>query len=118
MNEDDFIDDNEVLMTDVFWVQPTWKRDVLRFYNVIRRLKARYYKRNPAQGFYSPYSFLTQEQYFLFKLAGLDHRHLYLDKFEPDTTLRGLSLRINKHYRDNNYLWHGSNNFIRDLLKK
>ena len=67
-----------LLMTDVFWVQPYYTRDIKKFYNLIRRLKARYYKTDTLNGFTKfklPYSFLNREQYFLFKLSGLEHRH-------------------------------------------
>jgi hypothetical protein len=86
MNEDNFIDDEEVLMTNVYWVQCKWLWDRRDFYNKVRRLGAKYVinknpkPRDPYPGHYQcPWTYMTEQQYFMFKLMDIEHNVFYFD---------------------------------------
>jgi len=119
MNEDDFIDEQwaltksliqpapppyrpapagDILMYNVYWVQCKYSWDRRLFYNKIRRLGAKYNKGpNSGQRYLmgvdqNPYSFLSEEQYFMFKLLGIDHNAYYFDVLTAERRYRALEI--------------------------
>ena len=118
MNEDDFIDEQaeltksliqprqqipeqppvDILMSNVYWVQCKYSWDRRLFYNKIRQLGAKYNKGpNSGQAYLmgvdkNPYSFLSEEQYFMFKLLGIDHNAYYFDVLTAERRYRALEI--------------------------
>lgn len=117
MTEDEFIDEQQLLIesqelpihkneikypetviaTDVYWVQCKYSNDCDKFSNTIKSLDATYilglvgsqdFIIPPDQRM--PYSFLNEQQYFMFKLSGIEHNVHFFSRLTEDRKYHAL----------------------------